>query len=54
MFKGLKQIEKWQWKMSITKLSFKYMLAEYFEFRMCFKLRISNSITTLRGFQVEL
>jgi len=40
--------------MSITKLSLKYMLAKCFEFQICFELQVSNSITILRGFQVEL
>jgi len=36
------------------KLSSKYMLAKYFESRMCFEFRVSNSIMILRGLQVEL
>jgi len=52
--KGLKRIGKRQLKMSIMKLRLKCMLAEYFEFRKCFKLRVSDSVMILRGFQAEL
>jgi len=40
--------------MCIMKPSLKYTLAKYLEFRMCSELRVSNSITILRGFQIEL
>jgi len=33
---------------------FEIYAAKYFEFWMYFKLRVSNSIMILRGFQVEL
>ena len=54
MFKRIEMNQKMVTEDVHYELRLKCMLAKYFEFRKCFELQVSTSITILGGFEVEL